>query len=368
MRNPFQQILQQLNKYSRSDRNAFLILSALILIVLISNFIFDKVHTQAIFDSTEAEKLINEMESAFAEKERSESLFYFDPNVISEIQLDSLALPRFVKQNILNFRNAGGKFYVASDLKKIYGMTDSVYLLVEPFISVKKEIKPKPISNQTTKLKKIKTDKATFNPNKAQKEELMNFGFSHFQSENLVSYRNKGGVFQQKTDLLKIYGIDSAFFLSIEKCIELEKPLTQAENNIKIVPVNIELNGADSLALISLNGIGPVFASRILKYRKLLGGFCTKDQLLEVYNFPEETYLQLKNSISVDQTLITPIRINFAEYNDLLKHPYINKQQVNALLEFRDKNGAFNNVADIELLTGWSTPEFVKIKPYLTCH
>lgn len=367
MRNPFQQILQQLNKYSRSDRNAFLILSALILLVLISNFIFDKVHTQTIFDSAEAEKRIKELEDAFAEKESSESLFYFDPNVISEIQLDSLALPRFVKQNIINFRNAGGKFYVATDLKKIYGMNDSVYLLVEPFISIETETNPNPKSNPPVKAAKIITYTATFNPNKAEKDELLNFGFTHFQAKNLVSYRDKGGVFQRKTDLLKIYGVDSAFFLSIEKYIELEKPLTKPENSTKYLTRNVELNRADSLALVSLSGIGPVFASRILKYRNLLGGFCAKEQLLEVYNFPEETYLQLKNSISVDQSLITPLRINFAEYNDLLKHPYINKKQVNALLEFRDKNGIFENVADIELLTVWSTPEFAKIKPYLTC-
>lgn len=365
MRNPFNPFFHQINKYSRSDRNAILILSALILVVLISNSIYNKVQTQAVYDSSEAEKIVQELEDSFTEKEEKGGyFFFFNPNVVSEIQLDSLALPRFVKQNILNFRKAGGKFYVPSDLKKIYGMNDSIYKLVESFILIEEKIHS---VSQPLKEKKVKTYSGTFDPNRAGKEKLMNFGFSTFQSQNLLSYRNKGGVFKNKNDLLKIYGIDSVFFLSIEKYIVLELPQARIENKPILFTPTIELNEADSLQLITLNGIGPVYASRIIKYRNLLGGFYSKKQLLEVYNFPEETYWQLENSITVDSSLIIPIRINFAEYNDLLKHPYLNKQQVNALIKFRDKNGLFENISDIELVTGGQTPGLRKMLPYFTC-
>lgn len=365
MRNPFNPFFHQINKYSRSDRNAILILSALILVVLISNSIYNKVQTQAVYDSSEAEKIVQELEDSFTEKEEKGGyFFFFNPNVVSEIQLDSLALPRFVKQNILNFRKAGGKFYVPSDLKKIYGMNDSIYKLVESFILIEEKIHS---VSQPLKEKKVKTYSGTFDPNRAGKEKLMNFGFSTFQSQNLLSYRNKGGVFKNKNDLLKIYGIDSVFFLSIEKYIVLELPQARIENKPILFTPTIELNEADSLQLITLNGIGPVYASRIIKYRNLLGGFYSKKQLLEVYNFPEETYWQLENSITVDSSLIIPIRINFAEYNDLLKHPYLNKQQVNALIKFRDKNGSFENISDIELVTGGQTPGLRKMLPYFTC-
>src|SRR5665647_1059817 len=57
---------------------------------------------------------------------------------------------------------------------------------------------------------------------------------------------------------------------------------TFAEN--KRARVNrLDLNSADSLHLLEIPGIGPVFASRIIRYRTLLGGYYAVDQLREVY-------------------------------------------------------------------------------------
>lgn len=365
MSNPFKQFFTQVNSYSRSDRNAIIILSGLILLVIVSNVIYNAVESKALPDFSEREKIIQELQSAFTEKEEVRKyLFVFDPNIISEISLDSLALPKFVKQNMLSFRKAGGKFYEASDLKKIYGMNDSIFNLAKSFVVINKE--------KSTELPREKETKepiyyGTFDPNEAEPNEFKKFGFNTFQLQNLLSYRKKGGEFTTPSDLLKIYGVDSVFFLSIEKHIKLVEPKITVENESKKINLNIELNGADSLQLVKLKGIGPVYASRIIKYRNLLGGFYQKNQLLEVYNFPEETFQQLKNSIFVDSTLIIPIRINFAEYNDLLKHPYLNKKQVNALLKYREKNGAFDKISDIELVKEVDPLTLNKIAFYFTC-
>ncbi|MEM9858315.1 MAG: helix-hairpin-helix domain-containing protein, partial [Bacteroidota bacterium] len=52
---------------------------------------------------------------------------------------------------------------------------------------------------------------------------------------------------------------------------------------IKKVIARFDINEADTTQLKQLKGIGSVFSRRILKYRKLLGGFVTSDQLSEVY-------------------------------------------------------------------------------------
>ena len=44
-----------------------------------------------------------------------------------------------------------------------------------------------------------------------------------------------------------------------------------------------DLNEVDSVWLTSIHGIGPVLSKRLVKYRKLLGGFNSIDQLKEVY-------------------------------------------------------------------------------------
>lgn len=103
--------------------------------------------------------------------------------------------------------------------------------------------------------------------------------------------------------------------------------------------VKIELNSADSTDLIPLPGIGPVFSSRIVRYRNLLGGFVDVNQLLEVYGLPEETWLKISKMVTADTLLIRTINVNTATFGDLLRHPYINRDNVVAITGFRERYG-----------------------------
>ena len=365
MSNPFKQFVNQFHKYSRSDRNAILILSAFILAVVIANVIFKNIKQGPNFDSSEYEKIVNEWEEVISKDNNSKQyLFNFNPNIISESQLDSLDIPSLIKRNLLGYRNAGGKFNTASDLQKIYGMNDSIFILIEPYIEFEKEILRKSISKIEIKKKNYS---GYFDPNKAGFDELKNFGFNNFQAKNLLNYRSKGGVFKNASDLLKIYGLDSLFFANIEKHIQIEKQVDLPIIEQKPEVYNVELNGADSVGLVKLKGIGPVYAARIIKYRELLGGYYSKNQLLEVYNFPEETFLNIEKYISADTVLIRKIRINFAGYKDLLRHPYLNKEQVKALLDYKEKNGAFENIAAIQWVNEIDSVTYLKMEPYFTC-
>ena len=157
---------------------------------------------------------------------------------------------------------------------------------------------------------------------------MTKLGFNRFQANNIIEYRKKGGEFGTETDLLKIYGIDSAFFMTVEKYIEIKIQAPPNRKEVNSTPLLVELNSADSLELVKLSGIGPVFASRILKYRDLLGAFHSKSQLLEVYNFSEETYSNIENYILADTIHLKKIRINFTDYGDLLRHPSLNNNHV----------------------------------------
>ncbi|NLB26346.1 MAG: helix-hairpin-helix domain-containing protein, partial [Bacteroidales bacterium] len=128
-----------------------------------------------------------------------------------------------------------------------------------------------------------------------------------------------------------------------------------------------ELNSADSAQLVRLKGIGPVFASRIIKYRNLLGGFYSDYQLLEIYNFPEETFIEIRRYINVDTTVIKKIRINYADFSDLLRHPYLEKADVEKIGRHKEKFGPFNSVAQV--LVMWPADSVKKngLRHYLTC-
>jgi competence protein ComEA len=55
----------------------------------------------------------------------------------------------------------------------------------------------------------------------------------------------------------------------------------------------ISLNSTDTAEWKKIPGIGSVYASRIVKYRKRLGGFARKEQLLEVYGVDSELYARI---------------------------------------------------------------------------
>jgi len=125
-----------------------------------------------------------------------------------------------------------------------------------------------------------------------------------------------------------------------------KQPYTQKAK--RRVPVQIiDLNSCDSASLETLPGIGPVLSARIIKYRNLLGGFASIDQLKEVYGLTEETFTLIRNRVKADPSMIRKISINSAEYRQLIRLPYFEKSEVAAILKYRELNGRINKLSDI---------------------
>lgn len=127
----------------------------------------------------------------------------------------------------------------------------------------------------------------------------------------------------------------------------------------------IDLNRADSTALLPLPGIGPVFASRIVKYRELLGGYVSLDQLKEVYGLSEETVGALRGRVFLDTALVRKLDLDSVSFGQLLRHPYMEYEQVRTLFRYRELMGGIEseNVLIDNALMPDST--LIKIKPYL---
>jgi len=127
----------------------------------------------------------------------------------------------------------------------------------------------------------------------------------------------------------------------------------------------IDINRADSAQLLPLPGIGPVYAGRIIKYRSLLGGFVSEEQLGEVYGMPVETLDLIKDGISIDTVAIRKIPLNSATFRELLKHPYLEYDDVKAIVNYRDFAGDIQSIQ--ELQENYILPDSVmkKLIPYL---
>jgi competence protein ComEA len=99
----------------------------------------------------------------------------------------------------------------------------------------------------------------------------------------------------------------------------------------------VEINTADSVSLDRLPGIGPVYAKRILKYRELLGGFCTLDQLNEVYGLKPEIIMKFRRFLILDTMRLRKINLKLASFKEVNAHPYITFEQTKAIFRLREQ-------------------------------
>ena len=113
----------------------------------------------------------------------------------------------------------------------------------------------------------------------------------------------------------------------------------------------IDLNAADTTLLKQLPGIGASFAKWIVDYREKLGGYCETDQLLEAYRMDTSRFGAIKDFVKIDSTFVPKkLKINSDAFKVLLKHPYLEREEVKKIVNHREQKG---------MITSWE--QLVKI-------
>ena len=130
-------------------------------------------------------------------------------------------------------------------------------------------------------------------------------------------------------------------------------------------PLTVELNSADTTTLQLLHGIGPAYARRIVRYRERLGGFTSKEQLLEVYGFTPELLAHIAPHITVDTQSISKIDINSIPLKQLIKHPYIEYYQARDIVNLRSRGVHFGTMDDLRAVPSMADSTLQRLLPYL---
>ena len=118
--------------------------------------------------------------------------------------------------------------------------------------------------------------------------------------------------------------------------------------------------------MINLKGVGAFFAKQIIKKRNELGGFISKEQLLEVWKMDEEKYEIIQSQITVNPTLIKRVELNSITIDQLKSHPYIRWNIANSIIKMREQRKGFSSINDIKESVLINEELFEKLKPYLT--
>lgn len=215
----------------------------------------------------------------------------------------------------------------------------------------------------------------TFNPNTATKEDLVSLGFSTYLTNRIDNYRLKKGRFIIKSDLMKIYGMDSSLYKRIFTFIDLPEEreskkaeLHEPKETAAILPKEkFDVNLADTTQLIRVYGVGSKLSQRIIKYRNQLGGFVSMDQVREVYGLDTVVVNELNRKAFVASDYQPKkIDLNAATEKELSTHPYIKYSLAKAIAAYRFQHGNFNSVEDLKKIALVDETFYNRIKSYLT--
>ena len=173
------------------------------------------------------------------------------------------------------------------------------------------------------KLAPRRVENFRFNPNTVSVEDLQRLGFSLKQAQSIENYRLKGGRFRRPSDFAKSFVVADSVFKRLEPYIDIPR---------------LDINKADSAALLALPGIGPYFAGKVVSYRGQLGGYSSPEQLLEIYRFDKEKLDGLRDLITCSPP--EPFALWTLPEEDLARHPHISKAEAHGIVLYRRHNRA----------------------------
>ena len=223
-----------------------------------------------------------------------------------------------------------------------------------------------------------------FDPNTADSTQLLRLGLQPWQVRNIYKYRSRGGIYRQKEDFARLYGLTVKQYRELEPYIRISNDYLPASTLVSErkynergergerdttlrYPVKIKedqhivLNTADTTQLRRVPGIGSYYAKEIIRHGQWLGGYVSVDQLDEIEGFPQEA----KKYFVIEQPHPQKLNANKLTLNQLRRHPYINYYQAKAILDYRRLHGNINSLDDLRFSKDFPPEAIERLRPYL---
>jgi competence ComEA-like helix-hairpin-helix protein len=230
----------------------------------------------------------------------------------------------------------------------------------------------------------LKKDLFNFDPNILSAEDWKKLGLREKTISTIQNYISKGGRFKKREDLQKIYGLQKDEYKRLSPYIKIEttefvkeygggtslKNTSESKNPAVYTSryPTIDINTSDTLAFISLPGIGSKLAARIVNFREKLGGFYSVEQIGETYGLPDSTFQKIKQYLKLENSSVRKININTVTVDELKAHPYIKYSIANPIVAYRNEHGPFSKPEDLKKVMAVTEDVYKKISPYLTVH
>lgn len=242
----------------------------------------------------------------------------FDPNQFASLDWQARGLPAWLAERLVKYRDAVGGFRAKEQLRRAYGLSDTTYARLAPYIQLPETLPPREARAYASR---------SPYPDRTTDPAGRRFGAGNPASTATSAYPRKPRNLQP-----------------------------------------FDLNTADTTQLMQIRGIGRGLSARVVEYRQRLGGFRTATQLAELYSLRDAP--DLVDSLR-KYTFVRPgfapegVDINNAPFEVLQNHPYVGKRLARVVVAFRQQHGPFRQPADLRQIRILDEATYDKLLPYL---
>lgn len=300
-------IIKDYFTFSKKERRAVIILLLMIAVFIAAPYFYspkfkppvvNKVLTEYLSrskpiqsgdDNTE-ENLQSFYSSAAAGKTVKHETFAFDPNSATENDWMRLGISDRTTRTILNYRNKGGKFRTAEDLRKIWGIRKEDADRLIPFVQIEQpdfktgyyQNYPQPVTRN--KINKVDINTATIEEWKALP------GIGEVIANRIIKFREKVGGFTSIEQVRKTYGVSDSVFQTIETFLAISQTKSSG----------LDLNQASVSDLQILAGISEAVAKSIVIYRQQYGPYRSVADLKKIVFISDTLYQRIAPNLRVE--------------------------------------------------------------------
>lgn len=291
----------------------------------------------------------------------------FNPDTYTSADWQQMGFTASQANAILKYKNfLGGSFVSKEKFKECFIISEENYRKLAPYLLLPDKT-PESFQrySKNNLPEKTKINYKPFDPNLLDPAGWQSLGFSEKQAAVIVNYRERNlrGSFRTLEDIQKCFVINAEKFEEMKPYIRLNPdnfktsaPAYSGTKNDPSVPEvktdfsKVDLNQITFRQLREF-GFTEKDAARLLSFRKNLGGFVNKSQVLETYEIDRELAQKIVVTATLNNSAVPKYSLVDAPEDWLKTHPYF-KFSADKIIFYRITNPNEQKI--------W---KFIKVKP-----
>lgn len=173
----------------------------------------------------------------------------------------------------------------------------------------------------------------SFDPNLLDRDSFLLLGLDIGLVDRIVRYRNAKGFFKTKDAFFQFCKEDSLWCHHFEDFVSISKTERVKKVEINKVSYSKFCNALKTCTKKDIN--------RLYYWREAHMGIVSWKQLYDLDLFPENFIKECSRVFYVDKEMVSCVDVNVASYEELRKLPYLSKQDIQSVLDYRADHMGF---------------------------